>query len=367
MIRNRLPFCAFLVCLFGATVRGQGILVWNDTTGLPTCAYKCNDLYAVQFECSTGAGGLSCFCGSAMLAAKPVGWGCDDVCTGGDRERVANFLGATCEGAMNESRTSTTDMGASASTTLTTVGTPTPTSESTGAAGISTLTSASAIPVTSTAREPIVSTTGTVNRNVSVETAHSSAHSSNAHKSQSDREDQANKALRWWRKNWPYFFLTLLLVILIILAAAFAGAIHKRLQHMAVWRRMGKSSDTMAPPESSADGDMRSSTLPITSARPCSGAVLQQSGPGIHPGRSIISYHYDYGLLGPPSPLSSGDPVPSPVIRALPATRAEAMSLNEGASERTLRGQHGGTGWLSMFSRKNRTASPYLSNGGFRV
>jgi hypothetical protein len=190
MIRNRLPFCAFLVCLFGVIVRGQGILVWNDTTGLPACAYECNDLYAAQFECPTGAGGLGCFCGSAVLVGKPVGWGCDDVCTGWDRERVANFLGATCEGVTDESKTSMTDMSASASTTL---ATPTPTSESTSAAGISTPTSASAILVTSTAREPTGSTTGTVNRNVPVETAHNSANSSNAY-----GEDQANKALCWY-------------------------------------------------------------------------------------------------------------------------------------------------------------------------
>jgi hypothetical protein len=134
---------------------------------------------------------------------------------------------------------------------------------------------------------------------------------------------------------------------------------------MTVWRRMRKSGDTTAPLESSADGDVRSSTLPITSTRPYSGAVLQQSGPGIHPGRSIISYHYDYGLLSPSSPLPSGDPVPSSVIRMLLATRAEEMGLNEGTLERASGGQHGGTGWLSMFSRRNKTASPYLGNGGF--
>jgi len=86
------------------------ILVFNETTGLPACAYECQQLWAAQFNCSglTGSNVVGCFCvqvgwvqgGSGSSGSDSgSGWrGCDSVCgeSGGVRARVGQWLGRVC-------------------------------------------------------------------------------------------------------------------------------------------------------------------------------------------------------------------------------------------------------------------------------
>lgn len=88
---------ALLILFLIASVCGQDILVFNDTTGLPNCAYGCKDLYSAQFECPPGANRIDCFCNSQFISKKSATWGCDESCVvEGDRKRVLGFLSTVC-------------------------------------------------------------------------------------------------------------------------------------------------------------------------------------------------------------------------------------------------------------------------------
>ncbi|KAG0127440.1 hypothetical protein HOY82DRAFT_567914, partial [Tuber indicum] len=86
------------------------ILVFNETTGLPTCAYDCNPLWTAQFACSgrTSDDAVRCFCvevgwvqggSGGGGSGNGSGWGsCDSACgdPGGGRVRVKEWLGRVC-------------------------------------------------------------------------------------------------------------------------------------------------------------------------------------------------------------------------------------------------------------------------------
>lgn len=97
--RKPLPLILALPVLFFivAAAQAEDILNFNQTTGLPTCAYGCKDIYSAKFGCESSSDFLSCFCGSEYLSDKPERWGCDDWCvTRAERDRVAIFLETTC-------------------------------------------------------------------------------------------------------------------------------------------------------------------------------------------------------------------------------------------------------------------------------
>lgn len=90
--------------LFASTLIEAELLVFNETTGLPTCAYQCAALYNAQYECPVGPQQAECFCASKFLGWTADGWvGCKQVCTDEAGENsVDAWMKTTCGGGDNQ-------------------------------------------------------------------------------------------------------------------------------------------------------------------------------------------------------------------------------------------------------------------------
>lgn len=91
--------------LFASTLIEAELLVFNETTGLPTCAYQCGALYNAQYECPpAGPDQVKCFCASKFVGWTVEGWvGCGEACTNGVEEgRVDTWMNAICGGGGND-------------------------------------------------------------------------------------------------------------------------------------------------------------------------------------------------------------------------------------------------------------------------
>lgn len=90
----------FLLLFASALVEAE-LLIFNETTGLPTCAYQCSALYNAQYECPpAGPEQVKCFCASKFVGWTVNGWvGCNEACTDDAGEgRVNAWMKATCGG-----------------------------------------------------------------------------------------------------------------------------------------------------------------------------------------------------------------------------------------------------------------------------
>lgn len=85
-----------------ALLLGRGMAVippFNETTGLPLCAYDCKALWAAQYACAALPVGdqIKCFCDRELKWDGTTAWnGCDSVCEVEGRGKVAGWLGKTC-------------------------------------------------------------------------------------------------------------------------------------------------------------------------------------------------------------------------------------------------------------------------------
>ncbi|KAG0640360.1 hypothetical protein HOY80DRAFT_1042084 [Tuber brumale] len=176
------------------------ILVFNETTGLPVCAFDCNPLWAAQYACSGLASGdaVKCFCvevgwvqgGSGGSGnGNGSGWGrCDNACgdSGGGRVRVKEWLGRVC------------GVGSGSN------------GDNNGGSG----------------RGP-GETGGRGNEGSTAPPNNNGTNTTNPAGPTQDAADQAAKARAWWKKNYPFFILAFLVVTVPILLYAFAIPIRK--------------------------------------------------------------------------------------------------------------------------------------------
>lgn len=94
----------FLLLFASALVEAE-LLVFNEITGLPTCAYQCSALYNAQYECPpAGPQQVECFCASKFVQWTADGWaGCSEACTDDAGEgRVDAWMKTTCGGNGND-------------------------------------------------------------------------------------------------------------------------------------------------------------------------------------------------------------------------------------------------------------------------
>jgi hypothetical protein len=312
--------------LFVAAAQAQDILAFNDTTGLPNCAYSCTDLYSAQYDCQSAGDRVGCFCGTGYITTKANDWGCDEVCmVEEDKKRVTAFLAATCGTEEEHTGEDNNDQ----------------------------------------------KTEGNGNENDNNEVSGSDNTTNTAEDKPSKKGSQTEKAMNWygpahlllviweptsdhgrWRKNWPYFFLAFMLVAIAILVVAFAGPVRKFIRRQIIGRRTRHSGQGVppywapaapAPTVSSAHAPSRyySNAYNSTALRTWDGYL--SSG-------AIGAYSGTAGPLGP----ALTPPPGQPGIRTLFATQLSAEpSPRQESWERRIRREYEGRGWSRLaFWRK---------------
>ncbi|CCX29949.1 hypothetical protein FPQ18DRAFT_313685 [Pyronema domesticum] len=279
-----------LVLFLVASVCGHDILVFNDTTGLPSCAYSCKDLYSAQFECPPGANGVGCFCNSQFISKKSATWGCDESCVvEGNRRRVSGFLSAVCgtRGSGNEGNDDAKS------------------------------------DITDAKKDP-----------------------------------QTEKVSDWWKRNWPYFFLSFMIVFIVILTLAFVGPIRRYIRRQIISGHSRGVGQGVPPYWEPTPPGSRVSYVPFSqrspqqtvlpthsrtwngrSSTPMIQTEYRGSTPYLNQGRSVsyIGVNTSTPTLAPP---------PGPPVRTLFATQVEDPTKQENW-ERRAQTLHESRGWFA--------------------
>lgn len=94
-------FLLLFAAAASAVAAAAELLVFNETTGLPGCAYACSALYNAQYECPpSGPEQVECFCASRFVGweGEREGWnGCGGACTDEvGRGRVGAWMESLC-------------------------------------------------------------------------------------------------------------------------------------------------------------------------------------------------------------------------------------------------------------------------------